>query len=249
MSEYIETRLEDGVLRVRFNRPEKKNAITIEMYEALIAAFDKAASDDAVRVLLLEGSDDIFSAGNDLSSFAAPRPTDGDGKVASHRLMEAAATAPKPLVAAVSGGAVGIGATLLLHFDFIYADETAFFLMPFTDLATVPEAGASLILPQRFGRQIAAEFLLLSDRITAQRAYDMGLVNAVVRDGNVRGHAFAVAQRLAQKPPMAMKMTKALMTGDTKPMLAHIDEEMRQFAERVASDEMQQIVAQRMMKK
>ncbi|MEM9990022.1 MAG: enoyl-CoA hydratase-related protein, partial [Pseudomonadota bacterium] len=143
----------------------------------------------------------------------------------------------------------GIGATILLHFDFIYADETAYFHMPFTDLATVPEAGASWILPRQFGRPVAAEFLLACEKISPHRAYEIGYITDIVKDGDVREVAYAMTKRLAQKPAQAMSMSKALMRQDTEAFLAHIEKEARQFADRLQSEEMQAVIAQMMMKR
>ncbi|WOI52645.1 enoyl-CoA hydratase-related protein [Parvularcula sp. LCG005] len=250
MSDHIKTSTENGVLRIRLAREDKKNALTIDMYEALVAAFSRAEDTPDIRVIMLEGGDEIFTAGNDLKAFATGLLGDGsDKKPPVLEWIEAVATAKKPVIAAVSGPAIGIGATILLHCDLVYADPSAYLHMPFTDLATVPEAGASYILPRRFGRQIAAEFFLLCEKVSAQRAYDMGIVNAVITDGPVRDHAVKIAERIAQKPPQAIAMTKALMTVDVDDMKAHIGVEAEQFASRLQSPEMQQVIMAMMSKK
>lgn len=248
MAEHILETLESGVLHLRFNREDKKNAITNEMYAALAAGFARAAEDDDVRAVMLEGGDEIFTAGNDLSAFAgAPNLTGGE-KPPVWQFIENVANCPVPVVAAISGLAIGIGSTILLHCDLVYADDSAVFHMPFTDLATVPEAGASYILPRRFGRQIAGEFLLLSEKVSARRAYDMGLVNEVVQ-GDVRLHAKLVAERLAEKPPKALQKAKALMFGKQKALHEHIPVEMEAFAKCLQSEEMQAVIMKMMMKK
>lgn len=248
MSEFIKETLENGVLHLRFDRVEKKNAITNEMYAALAAGFAKAATEEEIRAVMLEGSDEIFTAGNDLAAFAAWPEVDSDEKPPVWEFIENVATCPVPVVAAVSGLAIGIGSTILLHCDLVYADDSAVFHMPFTDLAAVPEAGASYILPRRFGRQIAAEFLLLADKVSARRAYDMGFVNEVIQ-GDVRLHAKLAAERLADKPPHALQKSKELMYGGQDELLTHIPVELKEFGACLRSEEMQKVIMKMMMKK
>lgn len=246
MSDHINVTTEDGVRRIRIAREDKKNAITPDMYAALSDAFATAGDDAEIRAVLLEGGDEAFSAGNDLSSFNFPSDDQDVRESPAWQFLEAVTRCPLPVVAAVSGPAVGIGVTVLLHCDLVYADESAFFQTPFVDLAAVPEGAASWFLPRHFGRQIAAEFLLLCDRVSAARAERMGLVNAVVSDGPVRDHAFGIASQLAQKPPMAMRKAKALMHDDRDDWMAHMEREFREFGECVRSPEMQQVIAARM---
>lgn len=248
MADHIQKTIENGVLRLRIAREEKKNALTEPMYAALADAFHDAASNADIRAVLLEGGDDIFTAGNDLSTFASRPSLTGDEKPPVWRFIENVSNCPKPVVAAISGAAIGIGATILLHCDLVYADESAYLHMPFTDLATVPEAGASYLLPLRFGRQIAAEFVLVGDKISARRAYEMGVVNAVI-EGDVRAHAVSIAERLAAKPPNAMQKTKALMHSDKEQLFAHIPVEMQEFGRCLQSEEMQAVIMKMMMKK
>lgn len=248
MSDQIAVELRDGVLRVKFDREAKKNAITREMYEALDQAFQRAATEDDIGSVLLEGGDEILTAGNDLMDFMRGIGLDAQEKPPVWRFIESVITCPKPIVAAVSGGAIGIGTTILLHCDLIYADETAYFHMPFTDLATVPEAAASYITPRRFGRQIAGEFILLGEKVSAQRAYDMGVVNAIIH-GDVRAHAFSIAQRLAAKPPSALRKSKELMYSDQSELLEHLETEMIEFGRCLQSEEMQGVIAKKLAKK
>jgi enoyl-CoA hydratase/carnithine racemase len=242
MSEYIRSSTHDGILQLQIDRPQKKNALTADMYGRLADEFLRAAGEPSARVILLEGSDEIFTAGNDLRDFAGALGP-GSDKPPVIRWIEAVATSPLPLVASVRGPAIGIGATILLHFDLVYADETAYFQMPFTDLATVPEAGATYLLPRRYGPQKAAELVLLSDRMSAARAKEIGFVNDVITDGDVREHGRAIARKLAAKPPEAMRKTKALLRGDVEPLLAQIEKEARLFAECLQSEEMQKVIA------
>ena len=247
MSEHVITTLEDGVLTVTLNRPEKKNAMTEPMYRALTDAFVRADEDDDVRVLLWASEGDSFTAGNDLSGFSAPSDSSDEPAVVS--LIRSALAIRKPVVAAVKGWCVGIGSTMMLHVDFIYAERSARFKMPFTELGAVPEAGATKYLIERFGRQIAAEWLLLSEAIPAERAYDWRMVNEVVDDGMALSRAMETAKRLAALPPQSMRDTKRLIQGDYEAVMPLVWEEMKVFSERLQSDEMQQVIAARMMGK
>jgi len=243
MTEQIDITTQDGILRIAFNRPEKKNAILPDMYRSLADAFERFEKDNKLRVLLLEGRGDTFTAGNDMASFFAPEPDDLDS-FPTFRLMMAAARCDKPLVAAVNGPAVGIGVTLLLHFDFILAAEGATFQTPFVNLGAVPEAGSSQLFPAAIGWRGAAEFLIAGDRMTAARAEQLGLINRVVSPGALTDQALAVARRIAERPPEAVRQTKRLMKGDHMPgMEALMREEMMKFGERIKSAEMQEAVS------
>ncbi|MEO1656283.1 MAG: enoyl-CoA hydratase-related protein [Pseudomonadota bacterium] len=247
MSEHVITTLEDGVLTVTLNRPDKKNAMTRPMYRALTDAFVRADEDDDIRVLVWAAEGDSFCAGNDLAGFVAVEDTGEEPPVIS--LIRSGLSIRKPVVAAVKGWCVGIGATMMLHVDFIYAERSAKFKMPFTELGGVPEAGATKYLIERFGRQITAEWLLLSEAIPAERAYDWRMVNEVVDDGMALSRAMETAKRLAALPPLSMRDTKRLIQGDYEAVMPLIREEMRIFSERLRSEEMQQVIAARMMGK
>lgn len=208
-SEHINVTLDDRVLRIQFNRPEKKNAITRDMYTTMADAIFQANDDTAVRVILLEGSPGAFTAGNDLADFMNAPNTGGESPVG--RFLEAGATTPKPLVASVTGIAVGIGTTLLLHCDLAYASESATFIMPFVNLGLVPEFGSSLLLPQLVGQRRAAELLMLGQPFDATTAKDLGLINQIFPDDVASEEAFYKAQALAQQPPAALRQTKQLM--------------------------------------
>lgn len=251
MSEHVIVERKDNILHARMNRPEKKNAMTEPMYARLAEAFAEADADDDIRVLMLSGEGDSFTSGNDLSSFAAVvgMKTDPNHRPAVLDLIEAGLRSTTPVVAAVEGWCVGIGATMMLHTDFIYAGENARFHMPFTQLGAVPEAGASRILTRRFGRQRAAEMMIASEVISAEKACRWGMITDVVETGT----AYAAAERMAEKicalPPQSVRDTKKLMQEDLDDMVPWAEHELKVFADRLTSEEMQQVIAQRMAAK
>jgi enoyl-CoA hydratase/carnithine racemase len=239
MSELVQVTREGAVSMARLARPEKKNALTSAMYERLIAAFQEASGDAAVGALLLTGSQGVFTAGNDIGDFlaAAMQASASNTEAAGWRFIRALATFDKPLVAAIEGPAVGVGATLCFHCDLVYAAPSAMFSLPFVDLGLVPEAGSSLLAPRRFGAAKAAEVLLLAEPFGAEAARDLGLVNAIVEPALLNAHAMAKAQALAAKPREAMLATRRLLRGDLGPLLQRMDEERRLFDERLRSPE------------
>jgi len=218
----------DGVLELRFNRPEKKNAITGAMYDALTAALADAAARPAVRAVLITGEGDIFTAGNDIKDFLAM--SGGLTGTSAGQFIRAAATFGKPLVAAVNGPAIGIGTTLLLHCDLVYASPEARLSVPFVDLGLVPEAGSSVLMPARIGTARASALLMLGEPMDAEAAHAAGLVTALVPAAELREHARAKARKLAAKPPAALAATRALMRGDPGALLAQMDRESAAFA-------------------
>ncbi len=233
----IDLNRDGAVLRIAINRPEKKNALTADMYGALSTAFDEADVDPAVRVILLHGNGDAFTAGNDLVDFME-KPWKGQAVPPQVRFMRALAEAKKPIVVAVHGMAVGIGTTLLLHCDLIYAATDAQFIMPFVNLGIVPEAGSTLLLPALIGKHRAAELFMLGAPLTAQRAYEMGLVNAVFDRDALLPAASRVAQQLAAKPFAALLACKALMKRPYQAELERaLSEEVAIVAERLESRE------------
>jgi len=236
MSEHVEVETRDAVLHVRLDRPEKKNALTLEMYSALAGALEAAQDDPAVRVVLLTGTGDAFTAGNDLGDFLQRPPTDESSPVL--RFLNALISAQKPVVAAVNGLAVGVGTTLLLLCDLVYAARSARFQLPFTSLGLVPEAGSSLLLPQRVGLARAAELLLLGEPFDAEQALGMGLVSAVFEDDELASGAEERARRLAAQPPTAVRLTKSLMRRAERAALPdQMKEESALFLERLRSPE------------
>jgi enoyl-CoA hydratase/carnithine racemase len=224
-----------GVCEIRLNRPEKRNAITLAMYEALCAALAQAQADPAVRAVLVSGEGAGFSAGNDLNDFLSGLKFDGDHPII--RLLRALATFGKPLLAAVHGQTVGIGTTLLLHCDLVVAARSTVFSMPFVKLGLVPEAASSLLLPRLVGQQRAAELLLLGKPFDAATAHSMGLVNRVVEEADLLREARALAQEIAAQPLEALLAARRLLRGDPAQVLARIDAEAKIFGERLQSEE------------
>ncbi len=234
---HIESEHNGAVLRIAINRPEKKNALTADMYDALSSALEKAESDDAVRVILLHGQGEAFTAGNDLEDFLR-KPWKGQATPPAVRFIHAVARAKKPLVAAVQGLAVGVGTTILLHCDLVYAAEDAKFIMPFINLGIVPEAASTVLLPLAVGRQRAAELFMLGAPLSAQRAYEWGLVNAVVAPDTLLATAAAAAQQLAERPAGALRACKALMTRAQQSEVERaMREEVMVISERLESPE------------
>lgn len=205
----IQTSQTDGILTITFDRPDKKNALTRAMYTAIADALEAAETDSAVRVVVLTGNGGAFTAGNDLQDFLHNPPLGDDSPV--FRFLRAISTASKPLVAAVTGVAVGVGTTMLLHCDLVYVGAGAKLSLPFVNLALVPEAASSLLLPELIGHHRAAELLMLGEPFGAETARAHGIANAVFPDAQVLAEAMNVAARLAAKPPTALRLTKQLM--------------------------------------
>ena len=219
---------EAGITTLTFNRPDKKNSITAAMYGALADAIAAAAADPAVRVVVFQGNETTFSAGNDIGDFLNNPPATEDSPV--FRFLRGIAQFPKPLLAAVCGPAVGIGTTLLFHCDLVYAGDNAAFSMPFVNLGLCPEAASSLLVPQMLGYHRAAEALLLGEPFMAEAAMEVGLVNRVVPPTECNAIAQAQARKLAAKPLSSLIETKRLMKlGQTAPVLARMAEEGESF--------------------
>ncbi len=200
---------EAGVCTLTFNRPERKNSINTAMYAALADALDAAEQDAAVRVVVFQGHVSVFSAGNDIEDFLKNPPVSEDAPV--YRFLRAIARFSKPLVAAVCGPAVGIGTTLLLHCDLVYAGDNAAFSLPFVNLGLCPEAASSMLVPRLMGHQRASEALLLGEPFMAEAALEVGLVNRVVVPTECNNVAQAQARKLAAKPLSSLVETKRLM--------------------------------------
>jgi len=226
MTTEIAASREGGVLEIALDRPKKKNAITAQMYAALARALREAEADSTVRVILFRGNGDSFCAGNDLEDFAANPPATADAPVFT--FLNAASQATKPLVAAVHGSAVGIGTTLLLHCELVYAAEDARFALPFTRLGLVPEFASSYLLPMIAGYHRAAEMLLLGETFDARMAVDAGFVTRVVARELVLDTARETARKLAILPPKSVQRTKILMRG---PHAANVELQMKAEAE------------------
>ncbi|HEX4233912.1 MAG TPA: enoyl-CoA hydratase [Caldimonas sp.] len=232
----IKTAVIDGVATIEIARPEKKNAITGAMYTALANAFDTAREDNAVRAVLLTGQPGIFTSGNDIEDFVQ-RPANLE-QAPSFTFMKALMACDKPVVAAVTGAAIGIGTTMLLHCDFVYVSDEARLAMPFVSLGVVPEFGSSLIVPQLMGNVRAAERLLLGDPFTGAEAVECGIANAVLPAAEVVRHARRVAERFNALPPGAVRETKRLLRRSrSAALLETIAVEGKVFGERLQSPE------------
>jgi enoyl-CoA hydratase/carnithine racemase len=220
---------EAGVMTVTLNRVDKKNSITAAMYGAMADALATAAADPAIRVAVLQGHETVFSAGNDIGDFLHQPPAGVDSPV--FRFLRGIAGFPKPLLAAVCGPAVGVGTTLLLHCDLVYAGDNAAFSVPFVNLGLCPEAASSLLLPQMLGYHRAAEALLLGEPFMAEAALEVGLVNRVVPPTEANGVAQSVARKLAAKPLSALVETKRLMKkGQAELVIKQMADEGASFA-------------------
>lgn len=226
------------VCEVRLNRPEKRNALTSNMYEALVAAFARSEADDEIRVLLLSGEGACFTGGNDLKDFlSAPAVIDSEHVIS--RFLHALSGFSKILIAAAHGPTVGIGTTLLLHCDLVIAAARSTRLItPFVQLGVVPEAASTLLLPRLLGHQRAAEMFFLGEPLDAKTAREWGLVNRVVDDEALMDEARALADAAARQPPGAVRATKRLMrSAESAQVAALMQEELRVFAERLRSAE------------
>ena len=238
----ILSRIEDDVLTITFNRPAKKNAITAAMYQALADALHGGDTDPAVRAILIVGQPEIFTAGNDLEDFMKTPPHSDDSPV--FQFLQAISTAQKPIVAAVRGAAVGVGTTMLLHCDLVYAGRSAKFSMPFVQLGICPEAASSLLLPQLIGFRHAAAKLLLGEAFGADEALAIGFVNQVLDDDAVVAHARAQAVKLASLPMTSIRTTKWLMKGDAAPdVAARMQKEGAAFREMLGAPEAKEAFA------
>ncbi len=226
----------NGILTIEFNRPDKKNAITTDMYQSMVDALKDAQADHTVRAILFLGKQDVFTAGNDLEDFMRHPPTASDSPVL--QFLWQISHASKPLVAAVAGAAVGIGTTLLMHCDLVYAAENAKLSLPFAQLGLCPEAASSLLLPQIAGYQRAAEKLMLGEAFTAEEARDMGLVNRILPLEQLNTFAQAQAAKLAALPASSILITKRLLKGgQTAAVEARMAEEFQHFGAMLSSPE------------
>jgi len=219
---------EDGVMTLTLNRLARKNSLTADMYAALAEAITQARDDASVRVVLLQGHETVFCAGNDIGDFLN-KPASGDDAPV-FRFLRGIAGFPKPLLASVCGPAVGIGTTMLFHCDLVYAGDNAAFSMPFVNLGLCPEAAASLLVPQMLGYHRAAEALMLGEPFMAEAAQEVGLVNRVLPPTEANGYASAQARKLAAKPITSLVETKRLMKGaQQQAVLQRMDEEAEIF--------------------
>lgn len=242
----IDVSTADRITTIRFARPDKKHALTLAMYVALRQALEAAEADATVRAIVITGGRDCFTAGNDLGDFA--RVGQGGDMTAPLDFLRALASCAKPVVAAVNGVAIGIGTTLLLHCDLVYAGPTARFKTPFVDLGLVPEAASSLLLPQLVGARRAAQLLLLGEQLDAPTALAWGLVNAVVDDADAA--AQAAARQLASRAPAALRQSKALLKrAGREAIVETMRVEGEAFGERLRSPEAMEAIQAFMMRR
>ena len=240
MSQHIRTGVLNGVATIEIARPEKKNALTAEMYNAMAQALADAQADGSVRSVLITGQPGIFTSGNDIEDFMSRPPGQGSDSEASpvFRFLHALTTFEKPVVAAVTGAAIGVGTTMLLHCDFVYVSDEARLAMPFVGLGLVPEYASSLLVPQLMGTRRAAEKLLLGEPFTPEQAVECGMANAVLPAAEVVPHARRVAERFRALPPGAVREAKRLMRAPQREqVLATIRAEGALFAARLRSPE------------
>ena len=247
MTDPILVTTEAGVRTIRFNRVDKKNAITSDMYATMADALDEGEADPAVRVFLFLGRPGVFSAGNDIGDFIA-RATDGGLGEPVLRFLRGLARAQKPIVAGVDGLAIGVGTTMLMHCDLVYASPATVVKTPFLDLGLVPEAASSLIAPRLMGQARAFELLVLGTAFDAERAREAGIVNAVIASEALEQTATDAARAVAAKPPEALRIARRLLRGDPEEIIARIEEEAVAFRDRLASKEAQSAFMAFMMK-
>ncbi|GLI91586.1 enoyl-CoA hydratase-related protein [Methylocystis echinoides] len=240
MDEKVLISREGPVLRLQFNRPEKKNALDRASYVALIEALAAASGDPGTRAVVFAGDRD-FTAGNDLADFRDFLDNPADFPALA--FVRALAAFEKPMVAAVTGDAIGVGATMLFHCDLVYASPDARLRMPFIDLGLVPEAGASLLVPQRLGMARASQYLLLGEVFSGEDAHRLGVVNGLAPSERVAETAMRAAQALAAKPPEALRSARRLLRGEPAALLARIDAEAALFARALASPETRERLA------
>ncbi|MBX3529165.1 MAG: crotonase/enoyl-CoA hydratase family protein [Rhizobiaceae bacterium] len=239
MSDHILVERRGAINVIRMNRPDKKNAITRAMYAAMAAGLTAGDADAGVRCHVILGVPGAFSSGNDLMDFLAVAQG-GEGGTEVWDFLIALAGAKKPIVSGADGIAVGIGTTIHFHCDMTFATPRTEFRTPFVDLALVPEAGSSLLAPALLGRQQAFALLALGEGFSAERALAAGLIYKVVPESDLEAEVFAGAERIAAKPPEALRIARDLMVGDRSAVIARIKEEGAAFRQRLKSDEARQ---------
>jgi enoyl-CoA hydratase/carnithine racemase len=243
MTDYVRSEISNGVLALTINRPEKKNALTRDMYQALADGIDGAEHNPEIRCVLIQAEGDTFTAGNDLGDFAAAnRGEPGAVRDGGNPMLAALARATTPLVAAVNGRAVGVGTTMLLHCDLVFVSEDALLTTPFVNLALVPEAASSLTLPARIGHVRAFSMFVLGEAVDGKKAVDWGIANAVCPAAELRQRARAAAEAIAARPASAVTITKSLMR-DPAALAARMEIEGVHFAAQLKSSDAREAFA------
>lgn len=237
----IKTSIDGGVLEIRIDRPETKNSLLVSMYQGMTDAFRAAVDDDAVKVVVIRGAEGDFTSGNDLRDFLETPPSGPESTV--FQFMQVMAAFPKPIIAAVEGVAVGLGSTMLLHCDLVYAAPDTKFIMPFVPLALVPEFAASLIMPKVGGHRVASELLLFGEPFGVEEAKQVGLISRVVDASELHAHVAKRAKKLTKLPPSAVLETKKILKGHQREGIsAAIDDEARVFCELLESAECKEAI-------
>lgn len=237
MSALVRQSTDNNICTLQLNRPDKLNALNREVYAGLTEGFSQANADDNCRVIIIKGTPGIFTAGNDIGDFAAALAEGGGRFNAPFLLMQAILASDKPIIAAVDGPAIGIGATLLFHCDLVYASFDASFHTPFADLGVCPEFGSSVTFPAMMGSHRAAQLLLLGEPLSATDAERFGLVNALVETEELDITVSKVAERLASKPVDALKTSRQLLQTNKQEMLKVIEREGEQFGRLMQTEE------------
>jgi enoyl-CoA hydratase/carnithine racemase len=240
-NDHIKTGTDGNILRLTLNRPEKKNALTAKMYSDMAQAIEYADKTSKIRVIFLSSSSDCFCSGNDLADFMVF--SQKNGPKLSNPFLSALSHAQTPIVAAVGGPAIGIGTTMLLHCDLVYAGQNASFKLPFVNLGLCPEAGSSYLLPFTMGYQRAARLILLGESISAKEAFDFGIVSAVVADNKLISFAWQKACQLAKLPKESVRLSKSLLKKAFRDILDQtIADEIHHFAKRLQTSEFAEAV-------
>lgn len=242
MSEFLQIERQDAVQIIRLNRPEKKNAITRDMYHGIAEALKQADTDDTIRVSVILGQPGAFSAGNDMQDFMHAALSQGSLGEEIIDFLHRLALTRKPLISGVNGLAIGVGTTLNLHCDLTFATPRSVFHTPFVDLGLVPEAGSSLLAPKIMGYQRAFALLAMGEAMTAQQALEAGIVWRVVAEDELEAEVLKTAQKLAARPPAALQLTRDLLRSAAEPLTDRIGREAQIFADRLKSAETAQAV-------
>jgi enoyl-CoA hydratase/carnithine racemase len=237
---HIQSNTEDKVLAITINRPDKKNALTLEMYRQLSTLLKNAAEDNNIHVVSICGDESCFSAGNDLGDFVSAGLLDESHPVV--QFLQVIAAFKKPIIAGVAGYAVGIGTTMLMHCDVVYARENAKFQLPFVQLGLCPEAASSLILPNLMGYHKAAELLMFGDKISADKALENGMINAIISDQPINSYVSRRAQQLSALPFESVLETKRLLKANHEQVMTVMDNEIEVFGRLLHSDVCQGII-------
>lgn len=240
VADRIVTSIANGVMTIRMNRPDKKNALTGDMYSRMSAALDEANSNDDVNAILILGSTGAFSSGNDIGDFMQVALSGNREDMSVFGFLERIIQAPKPLIAGVDGLAIGIGTTMLMHCDYVVASDTSLFKTPFVDLGLVPEAGSSLIGPEMMGYHKAFALLGMGESFSSEDAKDAGFVTKITASDELEMMATQAAQNIASKPQQALKLSRDMLRGDRSDILKRMREEAILFGERLESEEAKQ---------